>query len=143
MQNYSTNTLYSGGTFEIPFNFYPDIDLSTVEFNITEVRIYLVGYGTVAFDVQLVNGKYTITITPEQGELFNQYIVDNNDLEKKAKDAKTEEEAFELRHPFTADKYNIWWNMEIKYTISINGGQPTENTAYVYASVTEQQKDKK
>lgn len=143
MQNYSTNTLYSGGTFEIPFNFYPDIDLNTVEFNITEVRIYLVGYGTVAFDVQLVNGKYTITITQEQGELFNQYIVDNNDLEKKAKDAKTEEEAFELRHPFTADKYNIWWNMEIKYTISINGGQPTENTAYVYASVTEQQKDKK
>ena len=138
----STNDLYNGGQFEIPFDFV-DVDPTSVSFNIERVQLYLAGYGTVDLDVQLVDGKFTIVFTAAQGELFNQYLVEGNKLEKKAESARTEEEKFEILHPFTAQNYNIYWNIEVHYSISINGGIPTENVAYAYASKKEQEDDRK
>ena len=138
----TTDKLYEGGSFEVPFDFV-EVDPTSVEFEITSVQIYLVGYGTVTLPVELVDGKFTITISPELGAELNQYLVEGNDLEKAAEKAKDEETRQELLHPFTAHNYNVYWNIEVHYTISINGGIPSENVAYAYASKQEQEDDRK
>lgn len=138
----TSNNLYNGGSFEVPFDFV-DVDSNSVEFEITSVQLYLVGYGTVTLPVTLQNGKFVITISQELGQQLNQYLVDGNDLEKAAEKAKDEETKFEILHPFTAQNYNVYWNIEVHYTIRINGGIPSENVAYAYPSKQAQEDDRK
>ncbi len=138
----TTDKLYEGGSFEVPFDFV-DVDPTSVEFEITSVQLYLVGYGTITLPVSLQNGKFVITISDTLGAQINQYLVEGNDLEKAAEKAKDEETKFELLHPFTAHNYNVYWNLEVHYTIRINGGIPSENVAYAYSSKQEQEDDRK
>jgi hypothetical protein len=138
----STNKLYEGGTFEVPFDFV-DVDKSTVDFEVKSIKLYLSGYGTIDLPLTLQDGKFTVTISRELGEEINQYLVEGNELDKAAEKAKDEDEKFALLHPFTADKYDIYWNIEVRYTISINGGIPSENTAYAYGSKQQQEDDRK
>lgn len=156
VKSYSSNTLYSGGDITVPFTF-TDVDKSSVEFKVDkdqDVQLYLLGAGTIRpgdkddngtvyFTVEESEGQYKIVITPEGGAAINQLLVDANDLQKEAEKKSDPEEQFKILHPFTAENYNVYWNIEVHYTISINGGIPSENVAYVYRDYDQQQSDKK
>ena len=156
VKSYTSNTLYSGANINVPFSF-TEVDPTSVAFGVDkdkDVQLYLLGAGTIRpgdkdehgteyFSVEKTSEGYKIVITPAGGEALNQLLVDANDLEKEAAKKTDPEEQFKILHPFTAQNYNIYWNIEIHYTISINGGQPSENVVYVYRDYDQQESDRK
>ena len=156
VKSYTTNRLYDGVNIEVPFSF-TEVDKSSVEFKVEkdkDVQLYLLGAGTIRatdkdehgtqyFSVEETSDGYKIVITPAGGAAINQLLVDANDLEKEAEKKTDPDEKYKILHPFTAENYNIYWNIEVHYTISINGGQPSENVAYVYRDKAQQDSDRK
>ena len=143
----SVNDLYNGGSFDIVFNFVGLEDAESVEFELNNFQIYLAGHGGVVIGQESMTrdgNVYHITISPALGAQLNQYLVDDNDLEKEAAKPKySEEEKFNILHPFTLDKYDMWWNIEVRYSMRINHGFATENVFNCYKNKTEQDANKK
>ena len=148
----SRDNLYEGGTFDMAFNFVELKDAESAEFNVTSVQLYLDGYGTYSLEGESVLVKegnvYHIYISEAMGEEINRLIVEGLGLdEEAAKDKYTDAEKFELLHPFTLQKYNLRWNIEVHYTMTINKGLAnesiTESTTYCFANKTEQDESKK
>ena len=71
--------------------------------------------------------RVTLYIDPTTAAKINSDLIAGNDLETKAQDAeRAGEDPFDFRHPFQQKFYNAYFNIEIYYTLSINGGYPAE-----------------
>ena len=107
------------------------------------VNIYLVGAASVSFDLsdtsririaKNAQGKVTcitLILTPEEAAQINQDLADGYKAEEKIKELDPVADAdkiFALRHPFTKQNYNVYWNVEVYYPLRINGGFPTETS---------------
>ncbi len=129
IQNMSTNRLYEGGSFDIPLSFV-DFSDTDVEFELSTVELYLAGGGVQALSASLTNGLIHIDISYSQGQEINELLVYYNNLEKAAEKAHSEEQRYELLHPFTYQNYSYYWSIEIKYTIT-SGVHIIERTLYI------------
>lgn len=135
---YITNTagitggnIYNGGTFDIAFSFV-DV-LEGVDLEVTKVKIYfahaegqeIVPDNWLTF---LTDGYMRITISPSEGEAWNQALFEGNtNLVKRWEKETDPVEKDKLAHPFRLDLYDVYWNLEIYYTLTINDGFPSEN----------------
>jgi len=145
VQTGAANELYLGGTgatLELPFGF---VDVTKgVELELSEIVLYLASSVPVTLDAtkaQYKDGKITITISAEDGAAWNNELVVNNKLdEAAAKPGVSPEDAFNLLHPFTRDNYGFYWEVEVKYNLTIEGGIPSENT---YAAARSKAEDDK
>ena len=83
-----------------------------------------------ALSATLTNGLIHIDISYSQGQEINELLVYYNNLEKAAEKAHSEEQRYELLHPFTYQNYSYYWSIEIKYTIT-SGVHIIERTLYI------------
>lgn len=113
-----TNELLNGATIEIPFEF---VSVNDVEFNIQNVQLYIVGQGNENLDWELSADKKSIlvTISYEQAQEWNTKMREVNKI--------TDEDQHPDPKPFVMGKYNIYWTIEMYYTISIGGGIPSQS----------------
>ena len=118
--------IYEGGRFILKVDF---VDVTEgVEFELTGVSIS--GLNVAGSDLTFTknaDGTYLVVISSEFGAQFNSDLFNNND-ELAKKDNPTEDD----KHPFVLDNYGLYWELQISYTISINGGTPTENYMAIY-----------
>lgn len=141
-----TNDLYNGFQIDIPFEFInlADRPEGEIELLISKVSIYLFGCDPIVFDFskrQFVDGtdgsitydangkpiKITLIVNPEKALEANNNLVTNNKIQERVKDLTDRDEIFRLLHPFVKSNYNVYWNIDVYYTLTINGGFPTEN----------------
>ena len=130
-----------GGILYIPFNFVKVTE--GVEFDITSVKLYLLGTEAYAVDPSDLEIKYDeqgnvdhleITISAEDAASINQSLFENNELQDQIDEldpAKDAEKIADLRVPFKYSKYNIFWAVEVYYDLTISGTMPTENVYYI------------
>ena len=135
----ASNDLYNGGTgatLEIPFEF---VDVDGAELSIDYVRLYFLNAVSVdpEYTYDEVNKKIIINISPEEGDEWNNNLVVGNKLDEKAEKESDPETKFNLLHPFTRDKYNIYWSVEVHYSLQIVGSVPGENVYYISANKSE------
>lgn len=139
MSNVSDNNLYNGGSFNVGFKFTEVENKESVKLQFSKAQIYLLGQGSIMLtptnlDTWETDGYFHFELTAAIGKEFNDYIVVGCKLDVKAEKATDPEEKFKLLHPFTYDQYDIYWNVEIYYTLTINDGYPTESVTYAYIS---------
>lgn len=119
-------TVAGGVTVKLPIEF---VSASGVEFAIANegaVQLYIVGSGNHNLNyTKSSDGKY-ITITISQAEALE--IRD----EIRTANKLTDTDPTPIANPFTRTYYGVYWTFEVYYTISINGGSPTQN--YVTAA---------
>lgn len=129
--------LYNGGEgceIHIPFDF---INVEGVDLEIKSIQLaFLLGTNVVLTEEQYSidedNKTIIIPISSADGKAYNDKIVADNELEEEAQKSKySEEEKFALLHPFTRENYNVFWNVEIHYTMCIDGGFESENVYYI------------
>lgn len=158
------NELYLSGdhTIQIPFSFV-DVETDSLELNITDIRVYLfqVGSQTIPSDkIQYsyeggkitniaitFNGDDTTDIVVEEEGVerhltWNESLVKVLELDKKAEKAKTEAEKFALLHPFTLENYDLYWNIEILYTLKIKGDTYSSENIYNVDTRAKENNDK-
>ena len=137
-----TNNLYLGCQIDVPFAFIElDRPEGEIELEISKVNVWLrngavdglmitdFSEGSRARITRDAKGRptmVTIMIEPEKAEEINTALVKGNKLEDKVKDLTDPDEIFRILHPFTKQNYNMYWNVEVYYTLRINGGYPTE-----------------
>lgn len=146
----SSNNLYEGGSFYVPFSFVELEDTESVTLQVTRIQIALRGAASITLvkDVDYTwdaaNKRYVITISAALGKTINDTLFEANDLQKQV-DKATDPETIELlKHPFRDDTYDFYWNIEVYYSMSIRGsGYTTENVFNVYGSQQEQEADRK
>ena len=114
----ATNELLNGATVDIPFEF---VSVKDVEFEISNVQIYIVGQGNENLDfvVDKDAGVIHVTISKAKGEEWNTKMREVNKL--------TDDDPSPDPKPFVMGKYNMYWTIEIYYTISIGGGIPSQS----------------
>ena len=129
-----------GGILYIPFNFVKVTE--GVEFEITSVKLYLLGTEAYAVDpedlkIVYVDGSVDhleVTISETAAQTINTALFENNELQDQIDEldpVKDADKIADLRVPFKYSKYNIFWAVEVYYDLTISGTMPTENVYYI------------
>lgn len=126
----ATNEFYKGFTVEIPMEF---VNVKDVELDVSKVTLFIANGNAYAIPVDYQKDQKVIklTITPELGAQ-----VDNEIKVAQKKDDPNKEGYIE--HPFTRTYYNVFWNFELTYTLSILGGSPVASTVNIAMTQSEQ-----
>ena len=139
-----TDKLYEGFQLDIPFTFVnlnrPE---SEIELKVSKLVLYLFNTTSIIFDlsdetklppeIRIIKDaqgkiqKITLVIDPEAAAKINEDLVVGNDLREKTKDMTDPDEIFRVLHPFTKSNYNMYWNIDVYYTLAINQGYPAES----------------
>ena len=132
----TANNFYNGATFWVPTEFFaePEGEEQTVRFKVSQVSLYIVGFGNkeVKWSVD-EDGDVKVVISPELAAEINAQIRKTNKLDKD--DDRNDET------PFTLENYDVYWTIEVYYTIEIKDqktgdwGSPSET--YVTAAANE------
>ena len=112
------------------------VDLEGVEINISKVQVYVVG-GT-NIDVSsftYADKKLSIEINAAKGSDIKSEI---SAIVNKGKDPETDDSF--VTDLFTRGKYGSYWTFEVYYTLSIQGGTPSESYVTLVVSQTDQNK---
>lgn len=113
-----TNELYNGFNVDSPLRF---VDVgSSVAFGVSKVQLYVSGSGSYNLDYTYNDGKLHIVVPASQASEINTDIQKTNHLDQ-------EESPSYDPHPFVLDNYGKYWTVEVYYTLSINGGTPSES----------------
>ncbi len=155
-----TSDLRSGGIIYIPVDFVwiPD---DSVSFDISKVQLYLAGaepFVVKSTDYEVIKETVTvegvtkevitgikITISAADGAKINNDIFTGMKLQKKIDDLDPTDPDYQskkeaLERPFTRGNYNVFWNVEINYIVTIKQSLPIEQTYYVFANKDEAEK---
>ena len=126
-----TNNLYEGFTVDIPLTF---VNVPKVEFDVSKVQIYIFGSGNenVSYVYDKDNNVIHVTVNADRATELEQKIITTNKLDK---DPVTEP------HPFVLKRYGYYWTFEVYYTISIDGGTPSESYVTVAKNRDSQEKN--
>lgn len=128
VQSVSTNNLYDGGTITISFSF-EDLGLST-QYSIDSVEMMIPNSGKRALNAQINNGQIVITISSLEGYEINEAIVEARNLQKQADKASSEQERFEILHPFKYQYFELYWYIEVHYSVIVDSEPVIEGTSY-------------
>lgn len=129
-----TNDLTQGATVEIPLEF---INVPGADFDISKVQIYIVGDSNRDVNWQW-NSDHTaiiVTFSASEASEINEKIREVNKLDDPTKPDKYDEK------PFILGKYKVYWTIEVYYTLSIDGGDPSESYITVAKNRDEWERD--
>ena len=129
-----TNDLTGGGTIEIPLEF---INVPGADFDISKVQIYIVGDSNLDLDWDW-NADHTaiiVSLTAAKASEINEKIREVNKLNDPTNPDKYDEK------PFILGKYKVYWTIEVYYTLSIDGGDPSESYITVAKNRDEWERD--
>ena len=112
-----TNELQNGAKITIPLEF---VNVPSVEFEVNSVQIYIIGSGNTNLPfVKSADGKsLEVTISQALAQELNNTMREVNKIR--------DEDPLPDPKPFILGKYNIYWSLEIYYSISIAGGTPSQ-----------------
>ena len=129
---YTTNNFNDDTTFYVSTKFFEeavDEDKKTVKFEVTRISIYIIGNSNIDLDfVADAQYGYKIVLTPEKAHEIRDKIIEAFKL----MDPKKPESQW-VTDPFQVNNYNIYWNIEVYYNLSIKDpksgewGTPSEN----------------
>ena len=125
---YPKNNFNDGVTFTITTNFFKD-DAGTVDYAIDYVSLFIFGGATYELETTTTaDGKISVTITEEQAHAIRDEII----RAKKLCDPNKPQNQW-ITDPFKVDNYNVYWNIDVHYLLSIKDpktgemGTPSEN----------------
>ena len=135
---YEQNDFNNGATFWITVNFF---NADTVKFEIKELSLYIYQSGSneLSYTVETEGahkGSLKVVLTAQQAQEFKDEMIRANKLCDENKPTTDW-----IRDPFQVNYYNKFWNIDIKYELSIKDqksgewGTPSEN--YVTAAKNE------
>ena len=132
------NDFYNGKTFQIATKF---IDADSAKLDVTRIQLYVYGVGPEDLKITsktIAEGMVVCTITISE-ELATKI---NNDIRHKLKyddpDKAPTNPPADFNTPFNAERYGVYWSIEVSYSLSIKPegktefGAPTES--YVSAA---------
>lgn len=113
----TTNELQNGAKITIPLEF---VNVPDVSFEVNSVQIYIIGSGNTTLPfVKSADGKsLEVTISQELAQELNNTMREVNKIR--------DEDPVPDPKPFILGKYNIYWSIEVYYSISIAGGTPSQ-----------------
>ncbi len=123
-----TNDLTGGATIEIPVEF---INVPGADFEVSKVQLYILGDSNQDLEWEW-NADHTaiiVTIDATQASEINEKIREVNKLNDPSNPDKYDEKPFLLGNyaDYNGGDKKRYWTIEIYYTLSIDGGDPTEN----------------
>ena len=125
---YSGNDFYNGANFSVDCNFFQDPS-DTVKFEVQEMSLFINGSGSreLAYTQDATNpNKYNITLSQADAQEINTEIM------RVHKWLPEDEPVRPDTTPFNVDKYDVYWNIEVRYYMYIKDpvtgqwGTPTE-----------------
>ena len=125
----ATNDYSVGVTQSVNLEF---VDLDDVEIEITKVQVYEVGgvnKNVTSYTYDKSSKKLLITIDSSLGSTIKNEL---NEIYNKGKEST---DSTYIKNIFSRDKYGTYWTIEVYFTLSIQGGSPSES--YVTLSVQE------
>ena len=131
-----TNDLYQGFKVNIPMEF---VDVTGITLDVSKVALFVVNGETHALEYTYDKANKVISITVP-ATLAAQI---DDEIKTAQKMTDPDKETY-VEHPFSRTYYSgskqgSFWNFELTYTLSINGGTPAANTVVV-AMTKDQQK---
>ena len=124
-----TNDFSQGAKFDVVVDF---VNVPDIELTIQSIQLYIGGYGNVTFEnvtyTKGENGQVVAHITISAADAHNYYEWMRTGCKIKPEDDT---------NPFTWGGYNLYWNIEIYYSLSIKGGIPSQT--FVNASKNRQE----
>ena len=130
------NDFYNGLTFQVATKF---LEVESAKFEVTRIQIYVYGYGgvDVDFETSIVDGLVAarIVLSAEKAAEINTEMRRVNKMDDPDKPLQWNET------PFTLENYDVYWSIEVSYSLAIKPegstefGTPTES--YVGAAKNE------
>ena len=130
----TTDDYSKGATWDVALEF---VDVEGIQIDINKVQIYTVGSGNTditEYTYDKANKKLHCKLSAETADKLLKEMVELNNKGKNPGD-----EGY-VSDPFRRGNYNIYWTLEIYYSLSIRGGTPSQS--FVTVAKTQQEQPK-
>ncbi|MCQ3035471.1 MAG: hypothetical protein MJ248_04595 [Bacilli bacterium] len=130
-------SLENGGTIEAQLDFAKG---TGIDITVDKVQVYNAeDSSTVDLqkDYNAETGRLTITITPEVGGQVANAMRKVLNREDSANPVDPQDANY-VADPFVRTKYGTYFEFQVTYSLSINGGNPTQNIISLYGSLSDQ-----
>lgn len=124
---YTKNNFNDGASFLVTTNFFKD-EANTIKYDIDHISLFIYGGATFELEAVAEGNGYRVTISEEKAHEIRDEII----RAKKLCDSNKPQSQW-IRDPFKVDNYNVYWNIDVYYNLSIKDpktgewGTPSEN----------------
>ena len=129
-----TGDFSDGATWDVALEF---VDVEGVDIDVNKVEIYEVGGGNTSISSYTYDKENKVLHCRLEKELANSLKASMVELNNKGKNPG--DEGY-VANPFLRNHYNKYWTLEVYYSLSIQGGTPSQSFITIAASQADQAK---